>query len=90
MLTIIVLFAQRRRKEQLIAAMRARRRITTAAISMPGRASNLYVCNHLPPTNKLLPKRVRELKVVKNDTYYVWVKECKVNAVKITDLYKIK
>lgn len=62
-------FTQRKRKEQLIAAVRARRGLTTADIGMPGRASNLYVGDHLTPINKLLLKRVRELKVEKNYMY---------------------
>lgn len=98
--SIIVRFTQRRRKEQLIAAVRARRGLTTADIGMQGRAFNLYVGDHLTPTNKLLLKRVRELKMEKNYTY-VWVKDCKIfirkndssNIIRIlkeSDLLKIK
>lgn len=98
--SIVVRFTQRRRKEQLIAAVRSRRGLTTVDIGMPGRSSNLYVSDHLTPINKLLLKRVRALKVEKNYTY-VWVKDCKIlirkndssniiRIVKESDLYKIK
>ncbi|CAH0724374.1 unnamed protein product, partial [Brenthis ino] len=67
--SIIVRFCQRRRKDQLIAAVRARRGLTTAHIGLPGPASTVYIGDHLTPTNKLLLKRARELKLEKNYSY---------------------
>lgn len=98
--SIIVRFTQRRRKDQLIAAVRARRGVTTADIGLPGPASNLFVNDHLTPTNKLLLKRARELKAELNYSY-LWVKDSKIlmrkndnsNIIRIakdTDLLKVK
>lgn len=98
--SVVVRFTQRRRKDQLIAAVRSRRGITTADIGLPGAASTLYVSDHLTPTNKLLLKRARELKV-ENNYSYLWVKDCKIllrknetsNIIRISnesDLHKIK
>lgn len=75
--SIIIRFTQRRRKDQLIAAVRARRGITTADIGIPGPAYNLYLNDHLTPANKLLLKRARELKV-KCSYSYLWVRDCKI------------
>ena len=98
--SIIVRFSQRRRKDQLLAAVRARRGLTTSDIGMLGPATTLYVGDHLTPTNKLLLKRSRELKKEKNYSY-LWVRDCKIllrkndnaNIIRISnlsDLNKIK
>lgn len=98
--SIVVRFTQRRRKDQLIAAVRARRVITTADIKLSGPLSNIYVNDHLTPTNKLLLKRAREFKTELN-YMYLWVKDSKIlmrktdksNIIRIareSDLKKIK
>jgi hypothetical protein len=75
--SIVVRFTQRQRKNQLMAAVRARRGLTTADIGMSGAASRIYINEHLTPANKLLLKRARELKTTLNYTY-LWVRDCKI------------
>ncbi|CAH2087792.1 unnamed protein product [Euphydryas editha] len=98
--SIIVRFTQRRRKDQLLAAVRVRRTLTTADVGLHGPAATIYISDHLTPTNKLLLKRARELKVEKQYSY-LWVRDCKIlmrkndnsKIVRISnesDLYKIK
>jgi hypothetical protein len=74
---IIVKFTQRKRKDELLAAARARRGITTADIQLPGPASTLYLNDHLTPANKLLLKRARQIKTEHNYTY-LWTRDCKI------------
>ncbi|XP_077286540.1 uncharacterized protein LOC143918865 [Arctopsyche grandis] len=98
--SVVVRFTQRRRKDLLMAAVRARRGITTNDINIPGPPTTLYVTDHLTPTNKLLLKRARQLKTEYNYAY-LWVKDCKImirksassNIIQISkesDLCKIK
>ncbi|XP_041981439.1 uncharacterized protein LOC121734865 [Aricia agestis] len=97
---IIVRFTQRRRKDQLLAAARARRTLSSAELGLQGPACAVYISDHLTPTNKLLLKRARELKVEKQYAY-LWVRDCKIllrkndksNVIRISsesDLLKIK
>lgn len=97
---VIVRFSRRRVKDQLLAAIRARRGITTADLDMSGPAVNIYVSDHLTPPNKLLLKKARELKKELNYTY-LWVRDCKIFMRKtdgsksilisnIKDLHKLK
>ncbi|XP_045541488.1 uncharacterized protein LOC123722988 [Papilio machaon] len=51
---IVIRFCQRRRKDELLAAMRARRGLTTADLGMHGPALPVYLSDHLTPHNKLL------------------------------------
>lgn len=74
---IIVRFTQRKRKNELLAAVRARRGLTTAEIGLPGAAVTVYVGDHLTPANKLLLKKARELKVELQYTY-LWIRDCKI------------
>ncbi|KAI5637638.1 hypothetical protein NE865_09621 [Phthorimaea operculella] len=74
---IIVRFCQRRRKDELVSAVRARRSITTADAGLPGPATPVYVNEHLTAANKLLLNQARELKKDLNFTY-LWVKQCKI------------
>lgn len=74
---IIVRLTQRRRKNELLAAIRARRGLTTVDLDLQGPASSVYVGDLLTPTNKLLLKRARQLKVEYNYDY-VWVRDCKI------------
>lgn len=75
--SIIVRFTQRHRRNQLLAAVRARRGLTSADIGLPGAAYPLYVNEHLTPTNKLLLKKSRERKVELNYSY-LWIRDCKI------------
>lgn len=74
---IVVKFIRRTCKDQLLAAVRARRGLTSADIGLPGPASKLYLSDHLTPGNKLLLKRARELKLELNYVY-LWVRDCKI------------
>lgn len=74
---IIVRFTQRRRKNELLEAIRARRGLTTVDLDIQGPSSSVYVGDHLTPTNKLLLQRVRQLKNEYNYDY-VWVRDCKI------------
>ncbi|KAI8429265.1 hypothetical protein MSG28_007771 [Choristoneura fumiferana] len=69
---IVVRFTQRRRKNELLAAVRARRGLTTSDIGLPGPAAAVYVGDHLTPVNKLLLKQARQLKLEHNYSY-LWV-----------------
>lgn len=75
--SIIVRFTRRARRDELLAAARARRGITTADAGLDGPSINVYLNEHLTPANKLLLKRAREVKSELNYAY-VWVKECKI------------
>lgn len=74
---IIVKFTQRRRKDELLAAVRARRGLTTADIELSGPASTLYLSDHLTPSNKLLLKLARQFKT-EHDYQYLWTRDCKI------------
>ncbi|XP_061727679.1 uncharacterized protein LOC133532841 [Cydia pomonella] len=74
---IIVRFTQRRRKDALLAAVRARRGLTTADIDLPGPATPLFLGDHLTPANKLLLKRARQIKIELNYSF-LWTRDCKI------------
>ena len=74
---VVVRFTRRIRKDELLAAVRARRGLTTADIGFPGPAMSLYAGDHLTPTNKLLLKRARQLKDELHYTF-LWVRDCKI------------
>lgn len=74
---IIVRFTRRLCKDQLLAAVRGRRGLTTTDIGLPGPSMNLYVSDHLTPANKLLLKRARELKTELQYSF-LWVRDCKI------------
>ncbi|XP_063838045.1 uncharacterized protein LOC135087134 [Ostrinia nubilalis] len=74
---IIVRFTQRQRKNELLAAVRARRGMTTVDVGLDGPSSTIYVSDHLAPHNKLLYKQTRIL-AKQNDYKYVWLSDCKI------------
>lgn len=74
---IIVQFVRQHSKDQLLAAIRTRRGITTADVGLAGPAANVYISDHLIPANKLLLKRARELKQL-HGFAYLWVRDCKI------------
>jgi regulator of replication initiation timing len=74
---IVVRFTQRKRKDELLSAVRARRGITTADIELPGPASSVYIGDHLTPDNKLLLKRAREIKSELHYSY-LWIRDCRI------------
>lgn len=74
---IIIRFCQRRRKDQLIAAVRSRRDLTSTDLGFSGPASNIFVQEHLTRANKLLLNSVRLFKN-ENNYAFVWVKDCKI------------
>lgn len=74
---IIVRFTRRICKDRVLAAMRARRILTTADLGLPGSSSNIYLGDHLTPASKLLLRRARELK---NELayQYLWIRDGKI------------
>ncbi|XP_061726987.1 uncharacterized protein LOC133532388 [Cydia pomonella] len=74
---VIVKFTQRRRKNEIIAAVRARRGLTTTDLGMDGASKPVFVNDHLAPHNKLLYKSVRELGRERNYKY-IWLNDCKI------------
>ncbi|KAJ2942964.1 hypothetical protein O0L34_g15154 [Tuta absoluta] len=74
---IIIRFTQRRRKDQLLAAVRVRRDLTTQEIGLPGPPAPLYLNEHLTPANKQLLKLAREAKKEYN-YQHLWVRDCKI------------
>ncbi|XP_063389371.1 uncharacterized protein LOC134675140 [Cydia fagiglandana] len=75
---IIVRFCQRRRKDELVAAARARRGLTSADAGLPGPAVPVYVNEHLTAVNKILLRQARDRKAELNYSY-LWVKQCKIH-----------
>ncbi|CAH1643860.1 unnamed protein product [Spodoptera littoralis] len=74
---IIVQFARQCSKDQLLAAIRSRRGISTVDVGLTGPATNIYFSDHLIPANKLLLKRARELKQQRGFAH-LWVRDCKI------------
>lgn len=61
----------------MLAAIRARRGLTTADLDIDGPARPVFVNDHLAPLNKLLYGRVRKLG--KELGYkYIWLNDCKI------------
>lgn len=74
---IIVRFSQRQRKKELLAAVRARRGLTTADLGLDGAATSVFVNDHLAPHNKLIYRQARQL----GKQYgfkYIWLNDCKI------------
>ncbi|XP_063530724.1 uncharacterized protein LOC134741761 [Cydia strobilella] len=81
---IIVRFTQRRRKNELMSAVRAWRGLTTADLDFDGPARTVYISEHLSPENKLLLRKVRAIS--KECGYkHVFVRECKILVIKKDD-----
>lgn len=74
---IIVRFTRRVCKDRVLAAMRARRVLTSADLGLSGPTSNIYMGDHLTPANKLLLRRARELKTVLG-YQYLWIRDGKI------------
>lgn len=74
---IMVRFTQRKRKSELLAAICARRGLSTADLDIDGASSPVYVSDHLTPHYKLLYRRVRE-QAKQLDFKYVWLNDCKI------------
>lgn len=74
---IICRFTQRYRKNEMLAAVRARRGLTTADVGIDGAARPVFVNDHLAPHNKMLYGRARraghEL-----GYKYIWLSDCKI------------
>ncbi|KAJ0169231.1 hypothetical protein K1T71_015261 [Dendrolimus kikuchii] len=74
---IIVRLTQRNRKKDMLAAVRARRGLTTADAGLDGPAKPIFISDHLTPYYKLLHKKARQ--AVKDNNYkYIWLSECKI------------
>lgn len=74
---IVVKFTRRMCKDKLLAAVRARRGLTTVDVGISGPANNIYVSDHLTPQNKLLLKRARQMKSDLQYSY-LWIRDCKI------------
>jgi prefoldin subunit 5 len=74
---IIVHFTRRLCKDRLLAAVRARRGLTTTDIGLDGPALAIFLSDHLTPTNKMLLKRARERKAQLHYAY-LWTRDCKI------------
>ncbi|KAJ8715224.1 hypothetical protein PYW08_005205 [Mythimna loreyi] len=74
---IIVKFTQRKRKSDMLAAVRARRGLTTADAGLDGPAKPIFINDHLTPQNKQLYKQARLL-AKESDYKYVWLSDCKI------------
>ncbi|KAL4704360.1 hypothetical protein ACJJTC_010745 [Scirpophaga incertulas] len=74
---IIVSFTQRRRKDELLACVRARRGLSTTDVDLPGAPLPIYLSDHLTPAKKILLKLARELKNELGYSY-LWVRDCKI------------
>ncbi|KAI5645122.1 hypothetical protein NE865_02670 [Phthorimaea operculella] len=64
-------------KDSIISGIRRNKGISTADLGIGGDARNLYINEHLTPTNKLLLKEVKEAKKTAK-FQYVWVRNCKI------------
>ncbi|XP_047995119.1 uncharacterized protein LOC125233238 [Leguminivora glycinivorella] len=74
---IIVRFTQRKRKNDLLASVRARRGLTTADLGLDGPARPVFVNDHLAPQNKILYSQAR--KMGREMGYkYIWLNDCKI------------
>ncbi|KAL0829417.1 hypothetical protein ABMA28_004190 [Loxostege sticticalis] len=74
---IVVRFNQRSRKNEMIAAVRARRGLTTVDAGLNGPSTPIFVNDHLTPQNKLLYKQARL--TAKDKGYkYIWLSDCKI------------
>lgn len=74
---IIVKFTQRKCKNDMLAAVRARRGLTTVNAGLNGPAKPIFINEHLIPQNKLLYKEARLL-AKENGYKYIWLSECKI------------
>lgn len=74
---IIVRFTQRQRKRDLLAAVRARRSLTTVDAGIDGAAKPVFINDHLTRFNKNLYRQVRQLGKEKNFRY-IWINDSKI------------
>lgn len=74
---IIVRFTQRKKKQDFLAAVRARRGITSADLDINGAAKPVFVNDHLTPQNKLLYRQVR-ITAKENNFKFVWLNDSKI------------
>ncbi|KAG7309647.1 hypothetical protein JYU34_004130 [Plutella xylostella] len=74
---IIVRFTQRQRRNEMLAAVRVRRGLTTADVGIDGASKPIFVNEHLTPHNKMLHGRARRLG--KEIGYkYIYTRDCKI------------
>lgn len=74
---IVVKFTQRRKKCDFLAAVRARRGLTTADLDIDGPAKPVFVNEHLTSNNKYLYSQARKLGK-ECGFAYIWIKDCKI------------
>ncbi|KAJ2941792.1 hypothetical protein O0L34_g10599 [Tuta absoluta] len=76
---IVIKLSSRSVRDSILAAVRAKKGLTTSDIDIPGEPKKVYVNEHLTPANKLLHKQTRE-KAVAAQYRYVWVRDGKIFA----------
>ncbi|XP_059057962.1 uncharacterized protein LOC131851475 [Achroia grisella] len=74
---IIVRFTQRKRKNDMLAAARVRRGLTSADAGVDGPPTSIFINDHLTPQNKILYRRTRELGKEKGYKY-IWINNCQI------------
>ncbi|KAL0861204.1 hypothetical protein ABMA27_008772 [Loxostege sticticalis] len=74
---IIIRFTQRKRKSEMLAAVRARRELTSADAGLDGASKPIFINDHLTPQNKLLFRQARLLGKEK-DYKFIWLSDCKI------------
>ena len=74
---VVVKFLQRQKKNEVLAAIKSRRGLTTTDLHFDGATQPIYVNEHLSPHNKLLLGKARKLRVENNYTF-IWLKDCKI------------
>lgn len=84
---IVLQLTTRRLRDNLLAAARTRRELTTEQLSLPPPVRRFYINEHLTLTNKILFSKARELMKTK-DYKHVWVRNANVMMRK-TDTSKI-
>ncbi|KAG7312945.1 hypothetical protein JYU34_000007 [Plutella xylostella] len=74
--SIIAKLKSKLTKDTLISAAR-KKRLTTSALGLPGKSTEVFVSEHLTPSNKLLLKKTKTL--CKDLGFqYVWVRNCRI------------
>lgn len=74
---IIIRFLRRQMKNDFLAAVRARRGLTTADLGFDGASRPVFVNDHLTPQNKMLYRSARHLGRDKGYRY-IWLNDCKI------------
>lgn len=75
--SIVLRLKQRLTKDKLLSAVRRCRGISTTGIGMSGETRNIYINEHLTPSNKMLLRMCKN-HARENGYKYVWTKNCRI------------